>query len=554
MKPAFTFDEIRQAEKCIIVLERIPPLLLMENAGKNSLDVLLAEFPDLDEYNIFIICGKGNNAGDGLVLARHLVINGYDVKISLIETSAQLKGDALINYQIFRKWDTLMNYQLIKKSGEEKAEFIFYESVFKAVKKNEKTIIIDAILGTGIKGSLSVPLLAKGGAGGFLNAITLINKAKEKNKKLKIVSLDVPSGLMSGEQVNPVVNADLTITMGSIKTELLFGEGKENSGKVIVVPIGITENLIEKYNTSGKYIIEIDDVRKIFPRRKKSSYKYSNGKVLVIGGSRGLAGSIIMSSYSAIKSGAGGVCAAIPESLSRSFNKKVYEVMTVPLDETEEGSIRPDSFPNLQKRMEWADAVLLGPGISTNDSTKEFIFEVIKNCDKPLVIDADALNVLSTDLSVLKTRKFKNEIILTPHIGEFSRLSGTPSKEIGLNRFEIACNFVKEHNLNLVLKSETTITCTTDGKIYINSSANEALSTAGSGDVLSGIIVSLVAQSTASPYPLSKGEGCLIGVYLHGLCADLYYNKYGNKQTASPQDIIKLIPKAVSTILHPSPA
>ena len=523
MKPAFTFEEIREAEKSIVGNDNVPSLILMENAGRNSFQVLFEEMADLDDRNIFIICGKGNNAGDGFVLARQLLINGYDIKVVLLEKQSSFRGDALLNYH------------LLEKCANDNPGFISFAEFSSQIKNSKRTLIIDAILGTGIKGSLQKS---------YESAIVLINNLKNTLKNIKIISLDVPSGLMSGKRVNPVISADMTITMGAVKTELLFGEGKQNCGRVIVVPIGITYELISKNNTSGKYFTGLNDARLLLPKRKKASYKYANGKVLVIGGSKGISGSIMMSSYSAVKAGAGGVAAAIPKSIAWSFNKKLYEIMTVELDETEEGSINSDSFGRIKKRMDWADGVLLGPGISTNDSVKEFVFDVIKNCDKPLVIDADGLNLLSNDISVLNNRKFKNEIILTPHLGEFSALSGIPVKEIELNRFNCALDFAKKYNVNLVIKSETTFSCTPAGKIYINSSGNEALGTAGTGDVLSGIIVSILAQTG------SAESAMICGNYIHGLSADIYFQKYGNKQSASPKDIIKYIPKAISGILR----
>jgi hydroxyethylthiazole kinase-like uncharacterized protein yjeF len=551
MKPAFTFDEIRAAEKSIIEKEKIPSIILMENAGKNSFDVLLEKFPDLDDYNIYIICGKGNNAGDGFVLARHLLVNGYPVKMVLLENPSVLKGDALINYELLKKHS---------KHSSGNIEYISFSDFPKYIKNGGSSIIIDAILGTGIKGELNRK---------FSDAITLINKLKNKHKKLRVVSLDVPSGLTGYEHevhththghevpahsVNPVVKADITISMGAVKTELLFGEGKENSGEVVIVSIGLTYSLIEKYNTGNKYSIGLNDVKQLFPGRKSASYKYSNGKVLVIGGSKGLSGSIMMSAYSAIKAGAGGVAAAIPRSISRSFNKKLFEVMTVELDETPEGTIEGsnsaangNAIPDkIVKRTKWADAVLLGPGISTNDSVKGFVFDIIRNCDKPLVIDADGLNVLASDVSVLNKRKFKNEIILTPHLGEFARLSEISIDEIVNDRFRYAVDFARQYKVNLVIKSETTFSCAVDGRVYINSSGNEALATAGTGDILSGIITSILSQSKDAV------SAMVCGNYIHGLCADLYYSKYGNKQTASPRDIIKLIPKAVSKVIKSS--
>jgi NAD(P)H-hydrate epimerase len=528
MLPVFTFDEIRIIEKNIIEKESIPSIILMENAGKNSFDLITKEVKNLDEKDIFIICGKGNNAGDGFTFARHCLVNNISVTIVLVVEPSNLKGDALINYEILKK----ISYNKHNNGGE-LSEINFDDFVKRSrnyTKKN--TLIIDAIIGTGIKGQLDDI---------FSNAIKSLNNLK-LSKNLKIISLDVPSGVMSGEQVNPVIHADITVSMGTYKAELLLGEGKENTGELYVVPIGITDGLLTKYNSQGVYLIQLSDVKKLFPKRRKTSYKYANGKVLIIGGSRGLSGAVAMSCLSAFKSGAGGVVAAIPKSISTIFNRKLYEVMTVDLDETDEGTIKEDQYSNIKKRMDWADTVLLGPGISLNEKTKEFVFDVIKNCTKNLVIDADALNLLSSDVSVLKNIKHTNEIILTPHPGEFSRLTGIDTKQILLNRFEVLRNFVKEHNVNVALKSETTVSCTRSGEVYINSSGNETLAMAGSGDVLSGIMVSLFSQTNDPKAALISGN------YLHGLCADLYAEKTGNKQTASPQDMIKLIPTAVSHI------
>jgi NAD(P)H-hydrate epimerase len=336
----------------------------------------------------------------------------------------------------------------------------------------------------------------------------------------------------------------MTISMGTYKTELLFGEGKENSGDVHVVPIGIDDSLINKYDNYNKKIIEPVDIKKIFPKRKKTSYKYSNGKVLIIGGSKGLSGAVAMSSLSALKSGAGGVVAAIPASVSKIFGGKLFEIMTLELDETAEGSIAPRQFEKLKKRINWADAVLIGPGISINEQTKEFVFELITNCRKNLVIDADALTFLAYKIESLFNRKYNNEIIITPHLGEFSRLSGLSIEDIKVNRFEILRDLAGKYSVNIVLKSETTVSCLKNGEMFINSSGNQSLATIGSGDVLSGIIVSLLAQ-TKDVY-----TALMCGNYLHGLCADLYSEKYGNRQTASPQDMIKLIPNAVTYLLN----
>ena len=527
MKPAFTFDEIREIEKKIIQEDNVPSIILMENAGKNSCDVLLDEFPEISGFDIYIVCGKGNNAGDGYTLARHMIIKGIYVNIIQLVDPAELKGDALTNYNILS----------LLLSQDDKGEIIFsYDLKFfeKRSLKRGRILIIDAVLGTGIRGKLDDR---------FRRVIDLVNEIRKNNKKLKVVSLDVPSGLMSGEQVNPVVKADMTISMGTYKTELLFEDGKENSGKVNVVPIGIDSSLIEKYNTFGKNLVETNDIKKLFPKRKKSSYKYSNGKTLIIGGSKGLSGAIAMSSLSALKSGAGGVVAAIPRSLSTIFSKKLYEIISLELDETDDGSIAAGQYDKLKERINWADAVLIGPGLSLNNETKQFLFDVITNCGKNMVVDADALTLIASDINILRKRKSGGGIILTPHLGEFSRLTGLDVSKIRQDRFEILKEFTGAFKVNVALKSETTVSCSKSGEIFINTAGNESLATIGSGDVLSGILVSVLAQTK------DVNAALICGNYLHGLCSEIYSNKYGNKQTASPQDMIKLIPKAVTAML-----
>jgi len=530
MEQVFTFEEIRNIEKLIIEKEEFPSLILMENAGKNSFHTIEREIANLSESQTFIICGKGNNAGDGFTLARHMLIDGVEHKVVLLEEKESLKGDALVNFD------------LLTKCKNELIESISFDNFLSSISKlNRKTplLIVDAILGTGISGKLSEK---------YEHVINSINELRSKFRNLQVVSLDIPSGLMSGKQINPVVNADITITMGSLKCELLFGSGKENSGEVYIASIGITDSIIGRNASSpnahniAKYISH-EDIEDIFPKRKKTSYKYSNGKVLIIGGSRGLSGAVVMSSLSALKSGSGGVCAAFPKSVANSFNKKLSEVMKVELDETEDGTVKSDSYDRIIKRLKWCDAVLLGPGISTNENARDFVLDVIKKCDKNLVIDADGLTNLASDISVLGNRKYKNYIILTPHLGEFSRLTKVDTAELELNRFEILRNFCKEHNVNASLKSETTVSCTVDGEIFINSTGNESLATAGSGDVLSGIVVSMLAQTGDAK------SAMICGNYLHGLCADLYVEKYENTQSATPQDFIKMIAKVVSTVI-----
>ena len=528
MRPAFTFTEIREAERTIIEKEGIPSLILMENAGKNTFDVITSLYPDIAERTIVIVCGKGNNAGDGFVIARHFLINGIPVDVYNLSGPGELRNDALVNFEILVKLGSgICSMNNITENDPD----ILYTSLKKL---KGKALIIDALLGSGTKGSVK---------GIYEKVIEQINTLKHKNIKIDVISVDVPSGIGEGNTTGTVVDACHTISMGAVKTEQLYGAGKENTGSLNVVSIGITNDCFERVNTYGKYLVEESDVQSLFPRRKKTSYKYSNGKSLVIGGSKGLSGAVIMSSLAALKAGSGAVLAAYPRSITAHFSRKLSEVIKTELDETPDGSIAGDSYTKILKQLSKADAVLIGPGLSLNEDTANFLFAVISNSPKPIVIDADALTLLAGNIEVLKQRKSASEIMLTPHIGEFSRLTGKTTEEINASRFELVRNFAKEYNINIILKSETSFSCTSDGKIYINNTGNELLGSAGSGDVLSGIMVSLLAQSG------NVNTAMICGNYIHGMLADIYYDKYGNKQSASQQDLIKLIPAAVTELL-----
>jgi NAD(P)H-hydrate epimerase len=528
MKPAFTYHEIRQAEKTIIEKEGVPSLILMENAGKNAFVIISSFIPGLVIENraVYIFCGKGNNAGDGYVIARHFAVAGVPVSVINICSASELKGDALTNFLVLQKLNSPLVSFIEGLNGS-------FEDELKKLKGD--VLIIDAILGSGAKGEISAP---------FSAAIDLINSIRGKDKKSMVVSVDVPSGLKSDGDSKHVVKADHTITMGAIKTELLYVIGKENSGSIEVVPIGIPDELLERYNSGKMYMTELEDVQGIFPKRRKTSYKYSNGKALVIGGSKGLSGAIIMSSLSALKSGAGAVLAAFPRSVSPHFSKKLFEVIKTELSESQNGSLPEEAYGELRLPLKKADAVLLGPGISTNLETAAFVKRMVAECAKPMVIDADALTVIAEDVSILLNRNSGSDLILTPHLGEFSRLSGRSVEEIRRDMFSIAREFTSKYNLNLILKSETSFACTPNGEIYLNSSGNEQLASAGSGDVLSGILVSLLAQTNDCT------SAMICGNYLHGMAADIYSEQSGNRQSALQQDLINCIPEAISRIVE----
>ncbi|MBS1518467.1 MAG: NAD(P)H-hydrate dehydratase [Bacteroidetes bacterium] len=515
MKNIYFNSDVLEAEKKIISSLQIPSLVLMENAGKNFTDIFLGNVKLNPEKEIIIFTGKGSNAGDGFVIARHLCSGKRKVRLVMLYSGKELTGDASVNFtilkgsEIFQEFLTIISY---KNPAELKRKINF-----------EDSIIIDAVFGVGFKGE---PDKRISELFGFLNSL----------EQKTIVSVDVPSGLCNYNQKTVAVNADITVSMGVLKYHTLFYKGREICGKLKVADIGIPENDFTKYNKERIFLTEKKDVKKFLPVRNINSNKYTSGKVLVITGSRGLTGASYLSCVSAMRTGAGAVIAAVPESVNDILEVKMTEVMTLPLQDTPEGSLAAGSYESIRKKINWADTVLIGPGLSKNEETMELVRMIVKNNYADYVIDADALYAFRDHRSLLKNKN----AILTPHYGEFSVLSGIELPELINGFHSIAMDFAKKYNLILALKNSPTVI--TDGReFYVNSNGRENLATAGSGDVLSGIISGLYSV-TGKPF-----ESAYAGVFIHGKCGDLLFEKYGDSSTLAG-DLINEIPAAKNKI------
>jgi hydroxyethylthiazole kinase-like uncharacterized protein yjeF len=472
-----------------------------------------------EESNVIIFCGKGNNGGDGFVVARLLLEQGMNMTVVLIESENELSGDALKNYQRLQDCKT-SRLQIIGIGKYQK---------FKSKKFN---VIVDAMLGTSFRGELK---------GKYLKIIEWCNK----QSSLKI-AVDIPTGLNgeTGEVLSNAFKADRTVTMSNPKIGFYNEGAKEFTGEVIVVDIGIPKKaILDSVKSDDKNISLVDesDVKKSFPKRASNSHKHSVGKIFVIAGSKGMMGAALLCSQSAMRSGAGQVILGIPDSEYGIIAKRTIEVMPLGLPATIDGTLSSKAIDEIEKRIEWANVVLLGCGLSGNSETQQLIRAIIQKTDKPMVIDADGLNALNGNLELLKNKKPKN-VILTPHRGEFSRLIGIPSKEIERNKYCLAANFAKEYNLILVLKGAPTITALPSRKIFVNSTGNSGMSTAGSGDVLAGIIASLIGQGN------SNSDAAVNGVYLHGKAGDITADKLGMHGMIA-SDMIKNLPSAITSII-----
>ena len=508
MLNVFINSEVLAAEKKILTALKIPSIVLMENAGSNAAGYIINHYKNQIKYEVIIIAGKGNNAGDGFVIARHLTNKNIKVKVLTLFREKELKDDALVNYSV------------LKNQKEDNLKIVYCgdaKDLKKEIQEDNK-IIIDAIFGVGFKGQPD---------NRFKDIFDQINKLKGKF----IISIDTPSGLFRYDQDTPSVKADLTLTMGVKKFHSLFYKGRENTGKYEVEEIGISDTEFTTYNSRKIFEIGEKDIRMILPVRNINSNKYSSGKVFILSGSVGLTGATYLCSMSALRAGSGAVITGVPESLNAIMETKMTEVMTLPLNETKEKTLSLNCYEMVKKRIEWADTVLIGPGISKNEETMELVRKIVKENNINFVIDADAVSAFRGKLNLLKNRK----IILTPHFGEFANLIGLSPDELKSNFFEYAYSFAKEHRLILVLKNSPTIITDGDG-FYINSTGKENLATAGTGDVLSGIISGL--------YSTSKNilSSAIAGVYIHGKCGDRLYRKDGSSSTIAG-DLIKIIPE-----------
>ncbi len=407
-----TASEMRHIDEDTINNIGIPGIVLMENAGLSVVNAIERNFHKSSIGKVSIFVGKGNNGGDGLVIARHLKNKGYDVKIYLLSSSDKFQGDALINLQIVQN---MMGLSI---------ETILSESELEYHKKSitNSNLLIDAIFGTGLTGPIrDIPA----------KVIDFLN-----DTGLPIVAVDLPSGLDSdtGKVEGSCIRATLTVTMGLPKRGLLLYPGANFVGKLEIADIGIPSDVIKSHNIKIN-LIRSDNVGKL-PKRPSDSHKGSFGRVLVLGGSVGLTGAAAMASESALRCGAGLVTLGIPKSLNPIMEVKLTEVMTLPLPETENQTLSKNSFDNIMKIINSFDVVAVGPGMSRNSETSWLVRELCKNINKPKVIDADGLNAISEDKSILKD--IDNNTIFTPHPGEMARLIDGTISNVQSDRINIA--------------------------------------------------------------------------------------------------------------------
>lgn len=520
--PLVTASESRQFDQ-LAEQAGLPSLVLMENAALRIAEVLQQHFELDPPKRIVIVCGKGNNGGDGMALARHLSNIGFQVQVFLLADPNELKGDAATNYRVATNFGVPI--QPIT-SSEQLSQLV--------EPMREADLVVDALLGTGITGEVR---------GLYAEAIPLITQHAPR-----ILSVDIPSGINSdtGEICGVAVRADATVTLGAVKLGLVLFPGADYAGDLFVGSLGIPEQLLAKLNIR-RFVTTYEIVNKVLPPRHPNTHKGDYGRVLVIGGAPGMSGAAIMAGKAALRAGAGLAQVALPRSLNIAVETAALEVMSFPLPETESGTIAPEALNVLADRLNWADVIALGCGISRHERTQTFVRQLVAQVDKPMVIDADGLIALAGHSEILRQRK--SPTVLTPHPGEMAALLQTTVSEVQRDRVGTALKAAKEFKAIVVLKGARTITASPDGTMFVNLTGNAGMATGGSGDVLTGIIAALLAQTLVRqpqvPTPQSLTEAVAASVFLHGLAGDIASWDKGEVALVAG-DLLEHLPRAIN--------
>jgi hydroxyethylthiazole kinase-like uncharacterized protein yjeF len=480
----------------------IPNIILMENAGQRVVEFLEREYAPLAKQRIVVVCGKGNNGGDGLVVARQLLtrVKPQWLRVLLAGDPEKLEGDALQNFKMLTAVGCTVSFEITPEM-------------------RTATVVVDALLGTGFEGP------ARGRAAELIDAINGSFPLAE------VVAVDVPSG--------EAVRAKHTITFTALKPSLVLSPACELAGKVHVVQIGTPPELYEEDASISLSMSEPADFAELFKPRPSDSNKGLYGHVLVIAGGRGKTGAAAMAGIAALRAGAGLSTVASAASAISAIASYAPEIMTEPLAETDSGAIamRAPDDPALAAITAKKTVIAIGPGMGQHPETVQFIRRFVQESPAPMVVDADALNAVAG-----QRLRFQAPRIFTPHPGEMSRLTGKTIAEIQADRIGHARDYAKEHGVNLVLKGDRTVIAFSDGRVWINPTGSPAMATGGTGDVLTGMVAGLLAQ-----FPDQLEKALLAAVYLHGRAGELGAEAIGEKSFMAT-DLFEFLPEAMREI------
>ena len=510
-----TGTQMQTLDRRTITEARVPSLVLMERAGAGAASFIQERFGPLRGKTVTILCGKGNNGGDGLVIARLLRRLQARVTVVLLTPATELSRDATAMY---RRWARV---------GEKSSTKSFRASEQVKPILESSDLIVDALLGTG----LSAPV-----TGAYREAIELMNHAGRP-----IIAIDLPSGIHAdnGSVLGQAVRATATVTFGLPKLGFYVGPGIDHAGTVHVVDIGIPTAYTDALD-SRTILVTKEQVARALPARVPSSHKGTYGHAGILAGSAGKTGAATLAARAALRVGAGLVTVAVPSSINDILEAKLLEAMTLPLPETKARTLARSAFDRVLAFMQSRTAIAIGPGLSTHPETVDLVQSLMKHLDRPTVLDADALNALATRASLLTECKIPP--ILTPHPGEMARLEvEATSQSVNADRIGTARRFARERGVFLVLKGARTVIARPDGLLAICPTGNPGMATAGTGDVLTGMIVGLLAQG------IQPWEAACAATYLHGAAGDLAAQLLGQVSMVAG-DLIAHIPYALQAI------
>ena len=504
-----TADEMRETDRITSERYAVPSLTLMENAGTAVAKLVAERYPWAQR--ISIICGKGNNGGDGFVAARKLRQSGKEVQVLLLADPAELRGDAAEMFCRLSVKPALARNSAELEAGEARAIF-------------ETDVLVDAILGTGFRPPVQ---------GLYAEAIARINASGAP-----VIAVDIPSGAdadVMGEQGGAVARADAVVSFTAPRPAHVFGRLTE--GPIIIAPIGSPEEAIQ--SSLQLSLITPYDIARLFAPRLPDANKGTFGHVLVIGGSLGKAGAAAMAGMSALKAGAGLSTVATGKSVLATVAGFYPELMTEALAETEAGTISMDAleYMRLDKLVEGKTVLAVGPGISRNSDTAQFVRTVVNKYQTPIVLDADGLNAFEGRASEL-TRRGRT-LVITPHPGEMARLTGQTVAQVQHQRLQVARDFAREHELIVVLKGHRTLVAGPDGTVWVNTTGNAGMATGGTGDILTGMVAGLMAQNRQH-----VTEAVIAAVHFHGLAGDVARERMG-EHSLTATDLIRTLPEAI---------
>jgi len=534
-KPGADYMKILQAAQMMEVDRltteryRVPSILLMENAGKWCAGELVKAVPDITKKRIVILCGSGNNGGDGFVAARWLTLGGARPEVFLFTSPESLTGDARTNFLIVEAMQVPIR---ILPDAATVAGCFAGESA-----SPEADVIVDALFGTGLARPIGPEFLP------------VVNWAERASARAFIMAVDIPSGLMadSAEIPGPVIKANLTVTFSALKPAHVLTPAADCAGKIMLAPIGSPDSLLDspeyRWNLTGR-----EHARRVLPPRSRSAHKGSFGHIYVVAGSAEKSGAAFMAANAALRSGAGKVTLWLPEGLRASVAGKFPELMTEFLPVTNAGTFAHFGVRKLVANLDAADVLVLGPGMTTEPSTQSFIHELVGHAPVPVILDADGLNAFAPLNEPIKNEK-NQPIVLTPHPGEMARLTGETIAEVQRRRVEMALGSAVRYRAWVTLKGNQTLVAAPDGELFINNTGNPGMATAGSGDILAGMMGRFVAA-----WKLRSSEACqnlseylAAAVYLHGVAGDIAAREECEESLVAT-DLLKYLPAAFKHI------